>query len=144
MKKDILKEIIITLLLALVVILVLGVLLYEYIPSNKIVPEKVSYTTPENIAEEINTDTNVEDSQVVVTYQIDSTDLKNYKKIQEYVPRKKNPFGSLEETNEVGGTTTDNSSSTEAKTTTNTNTNTKTTTSSSSSTTGYLPDKGTK
>ena len=142
MKKDILKEIIITLLLALVVILVLGVLLYEYIPSNKIVPEKVSYTTPENIAEEINTDTNVEDSQVVVTYQIDSTDLKNYKKIQEYVPGKKNPFGSLEETNEVGGTTTDNSSSTDAKTTTNTNT--KTTTSSSSSTTGYLPDKGTK
>ena len=47
MAKDIIKEIIIVLLLTLAIILILGVLLYEYVPANKIIPEKVSYTTPE-------------------------------------------------------------------------------------------------
>ena len=49
MAKNIIKEIIIMLLLCLAIILVLGVLLYEYVPSNKIIPDEVSYTTPENI-----------------------------------------------------------------------------------------------
>ena len=92
MTKNIVKEMIIFLLLALAIILILGVLLYKYVPANKIIPEKVSYTTPENVKTELQTDENVDDSEVVVTYQIDSTDLSNYKKIQEYVPGKKNPF----------------------------------------------------
>lgn len=92
MTKNIVKEMIIFLLLALAIILILGVLLYKYVPANKIIPEKVSYTTPENVKTELQTDENVDDSEVVVTYQIDSTDLSNYKKIQEYVPGKKNPL----------------------------------------------------
>ena len=51
MAKKIIKEIIIMLLLCLAIILILGVLLYEYVPSNKIIPEEVSYTTPQNIQE---------------------------------------------------------------------------------------------
>ena len=96
MAKNIIKEIIIVLLLALAIILTLGVLLYEYVPSNKIIPEKISYTTPERVATELQTDENVDDTEVIITYQIDSTDLKNYQRIQEYVPGKKNPFGSIE------------------------------------------------
>lgn len=136
MKKNILKEVIIILLLTLAIILILGVLLYEYVPVNKIIPEKISYTTPENIKTELQTDTNVDDTQVVITYQIDSTDLSNYKKIQEYVPGRKNPFESLnkkEENTTTDGTT--SNSTTQSSTTTNTN---------SSSSSGYLPDKGTK
>ena len=53
MAKTIIKEIIIMLLLCLAIILVLGVLLYEYVPSNKIIPEEVSYTTPQDIQEEL-------------------------------------------------------------------------------------------
>ena len=49
MTKKVIKEIIIMLLLCLAIILVLGVLLYEYVPSNKIVPDEVSYTTPEEV-----------------------------------------------------------------------------------------------
>ena len=49
MAKTIIKEIIIMLLLCLAIILVLGVLLYEYVPSNKLIPEEVSYTTPQDI-----------------------------------------------------------------------------------------------
>ena len=125
MTKNIVKEMIIFLLLALAIILILGVLLYKYVPANKIIPEKVSYTTPENVKTELQTDENVDDSEVVVTYQIDSTDLSNYKKIQEYVPGKKNPFASVQQYNSTAGSnsnsgTTENSSSNNKS---NTNTN---------------------
>lgn len=134
MAKDVLKEIIIILLLTLAIILVLGVMLYEYVPANKIIPEKVSYTTSEDVKKELETDSNVDDTEVIITYQIDSTDLTNYKKIQEYVPGKKNPFSSIDKkVEENTNNTTENGGSTTSGTTNNSN-----------STTGYLPDKGTK
>lgn len=149
--KEIVKELIIFLLLLLAIILVLGVLLYEYVPSNKIIPEKVSYTTPSEIKEELQTDNSVDNQEVVVTYKIDSTDLSNYKKIQEYDPGSKNPFASLsqqENTVEGGNTTTSGNASNQGSTTNNnkeaSNGNGTTKTTSQSSSSGYLPDKGTK
>lgn len=149
MAKNIIKEIIIVLLLTLAIILILGVLLYEYVPANKIIPEKVSYTTPENAKTELQTDTNVDDTQVVVTYQIDSTDLSNYRKIQEYVPGKKNPFESIEkkETNntENNETSSENKSNTVSNSNDNSNIKTNSSTDENSdANTGYLPNKGTK
>ena len=84
MIRNILKEIIIVLLLALAIILILGVLLYEYVPGNKIIPEKISYTTPENVQTELQKENEVDESEIVITYHIDSTDLNNYKRINEY------------------------------------------------------------
>ena len=149
MAKNIIKEITIVLLLALAIILVLGVLLYEYVPSNKIVPEKISYTTPERVATELQTDTNVDDTEVIITYQIDSTDLKNYQRIQEYVPGKKNPFESIEKTEDENTASNNNQTQTTQgnETTTNTNSSTNNNTNNNSNgqtSTGYLPDKGTK
>lgn len=138
MAKNIIKEIIIMLLLTLAIILILGVLLYDFVPANKIIPEKVAYTTPEDVQKELQKDENVDDSQVVVTYKIDSTDLNNYKKIQEYVPGKKNPFESVQKETSTNSTT---EGTTASGTQSNTNSSTETNTSSS---TGYLPDKGTK
>lgn len=148
MKKDIIKEIIIILLLTLAIILILGVLLYEFVPTNKIIPEKVSYKTPENVREDLQAAENADDDNIVVTYQINATDLSNYKKINEYVPGKKNPFESVEKNETIEDTSTDASNSqggttTENKTSTSTSTDTKTNTSSNSGT-SYLPDKGTK
>ena len=54
MVKSIIKEIIIMLLLCVAILLILGVLFYDYIPSNKVVPGKIAYSTPENIQEEVN------------------------------------------------------------------------------------------
>lgn len=131
MAKNIIKEIIIILLLTLAIILVLGVLLYEYVPANKIIPEKVSYTTPEEVKTELEINVNESEEELYIDYHIDSTQLSNYKKIQEYVPGRKNPFASLEtkedsDTSTNGGTTsTGNNTTTEEST-------------------GYLPDKGTK
>ena len=117
-------------------------------PTNKIIPEKVSYTTPENVREDLQAAENAGDDNIVVTYQINATDLSNYKKINEYVPGKKNPFESVEsnETTEDGSTDTSNSQGgTTSENTTGSSTDTKTNTNTSSNSgTSYLPDKGTK
>ena len=144
MSKNIIKEIIIILLLTLAIILVLGVLLYEYVPANKIIPEKVSYTTPEEAKTELETDVNEQEEELCVDYHIDSTQLNNYKKIQEYVPGRKNPFGEVgtEETSATTGNENQNNGSTATANNGNqSNTGTTTTTQENS---GYLPDKGTK
>ena len=137
MVKNIIKEMIIILLLALAIILILGVLLYDYVPANKIIPEKISYTTSEKVKNEIQTDSNVDDMEVVIT------DLNNYKKIHEYVPGKKNPFSSIIEesknTNNAENNTNNNTTNS-----TNNNTTANETTGTSNENTGYLPDKGTK
>lgn len=145
MSKNIIKEIIMVLLLALAIILVLGVLLYEYVPANKIIPEKVSYTTPEEVKTELETNVDEKDDELYVDYHIDSTQIKNYQKIQEYVPGRKNPFGSLE-TEETSTTTNDgnqNNSNTSNTGNTGSTTNSETSTTEQENT-GYLPNKGTK
>ena len=134
MAKNIIKEIIIILLLALAVILVLGVLLYEYVPANKVIPEKVSYTTPEEVKTELETDVSENDEELYVDYHIDSTQLNNYKKIQEYVPGKKNSFEALDSSTASNTTINSGSTSTSGEKTNNT----------TDENTGYLPDKGTK
>ncbi len=53
MFKSILKEISIILLLCIAIILILAILFYDYIPSNKVVTTKIAYTTPENVTEQI-------------------------------------------------------------------------------------------
>lgn len=141
MAKNIIKEIIIILLLVLAIILILGVLLYEYVPVNKIIPEKVSYTTPEKIKDELNTDSNVDDTQIIITYQIDSTDLNNYKTTQDYVPGKKNPFSSLT-TQEIQGNNKEENNNKDTTSSQVTNSNTPNV--DSDQQTGYLPDKGKK
>lgn len=148
MAKNIIKEIIIILLLTLAIILVLGVLLYGYVPANKMIPEKVSYTTPEQVKTELEADVNESDDELYVDYHIDSTQLNNYKKIQEYVPGKKNPFASLENENSSSNTTTGTTTGTTQNNVSNSKNITSSdgtqTNSTTEENTGYLPDKGTK
>ena len=94
MSKSIIKEIIIILLLCLAIIVVLGLLLYDYVPMAKVVPEPVSYTTPEDVKEELVQAGEVDDNQVIMTYEVNSSDLNNYEKIKNYNPGKANPFSS--------------------------------------------------
>ena len=152
MAKNIIKEIIIMLLLCLAIILILGVILYEYVPSNKILPEEVSYVTPQNIKEELNSSNSVEEDKVILTYEIDESDLANYQRIKDYKPGKVNPFSTYEEkteenqsqngqntTNNNSGSTNSNNSSSNGGSTQNSTQNTNT-----SSEGTYFPDKGTK
>lgn len=122
MAKSTIKELIIVLLLCLAIILVLGILLYEYVPVSKTIPNEVSYTTPEEVKEELLTSSDVDENQIVMTYEIDSTDLNNYKKIQNYKPGKANPFSSYE--TQASESNAGSSQTSGQNTTSNTNTNT--------------------
>ena len=53
MIKSVFKEVSIMLLICLAIVLVLGVIFYDYIPNNKVVPSKIAYETPQNVKEEI-------------------------------------------------------------------------------------------
>lgn len=141
MAKSIIKEIIIILLLCLAIILILGVLLYEYVPGNQLIPEKVSYVTSENVKEALNKSEEVDTTQVILTYEVDSTDLNNYRRIKNYVPGKKNPFSTYAQEVEEG--TEDGDKVTNSSGTTSTQNGTSSSTTSESE--GKLfNDKGTK
>ena len=58
MAKTIFKEIFIILLITVAVGLILAIIFYKYMPTNKIIPSKVSaYSTPDEVAKEIAEDT---------------------------------------------------------------------------------------
>lgn len=93
MAKTILKELIIVLLLLLAIVLVLGIFLYDYIPTNKIVPKIEQYQVPNSIKAELEESINaIEEEQTKIVYEIDGTDLNNYEKSKEYQKGKVNPF----------------------------------------------------
>lgn len=144
MAKKVIKEIIIMLLLCLAIILILGVLLYEYVPSNKIIPEEVSYTTPADVQEELNKSENLENEQVILTYSIDATDLNNYERINSYVPGKTNPFSSYDTSSTSGNENQSGSSNGGTNNSNNSSSSENTTGSTNDTNTGYFPDKGTK
>ena len=150
MAKNVIKEIIIVLLLALAIILILGVLLYRYTSYNKVLPEEVSYTIPENIKQELATSTNPEAEQPILTYEVTASDLKTYQRTKEYVQGRRDPFASIEDTttqNATSGNTVAGS-----QTTGNTNSSSSSSSNSSSSSSSnsnaederFFPDKGTK
>ena len=103
MAKVIIRETIIALLVCLAVLIILSVVLYNYIPSNKIVPESVEYTPSKEIKSQL--DSAVEDNsdEIIMTYEITATDLDNFEKTNEYNPGKANPFSAYSETPDDNG-----------------------------------------
>lgn len=106
MLKSVIKEIFIILLLSIAILLILGILFYEYIPINKVVPEKEAYTTPEEVKNEIN-EAITESEKIEVTYEVTDADLNIYKQSGSYSEGKVNPFA-LESTTEENNTNEEN------------------------------------
>ena len=93
MKKSIIKEILLTLLVTVAVVLILAVIFYQYIPSNRVIPSKVTaYQASEEVAEEIEQDSTAEIAGQNQTYEVTDEDLLMYKKIDSYRPGKVDPF----------------------------------------------------
>ena len=94
MLKSFFKEVLIIVVLVLIIIGLLAVLFYDYIPSSKIVPAKVeAYALSEDVNEELQKDlANKNSDEIVKTYQIDVVELEHYEKIKEYNKGKVNPF----------------------------------------------------
>ena len=96
MLKSIIKETFIMLLLCVAIILVLGILFYDYIPSNRVVPKKEIYTTPEEVVQELE-DNFIEFNSEVITYEVTDSQLDIYKQNKSYKPGKRDPFSPLAE-----------------------------------------------
>ena len=109
MLKSVLKEIFIILLLSVAIVLILGILFYDYIPINKVVPDKQAYTTPENVRNELDEQIS-EAEKVEVTYEVTDADLNIYKQTGTYTEGKANPFALESETVNNTNDGTDNDS----------------------------------
>lgn len=105
MVKSIIKEIFIMLLLCIAIILILGILFYDYIPTNQVIPTKEAYVTPNDVKNEINEQI-AEIEKTEISYEITDTDLNIYKQSSSYKPGKKDPFSLTTET--TGNNTTTN------------------------------------
>lgn len=106
MIKSVIKETFIMLLLCIAIGLILGILFYDYIPTNRVIPSKEAYLTPENVKIEINEQiTEIEKTEI--SYEITDSDLNIYKQTSSYKPGKKDPFSLVAETvdNNVAGST---------------------------------------
>ena len=102
--KSILKEIIIILLLCCAICLILGVVFYDYIPTNKVIPSTVeAYKTSNTIKEEIDEEITEFQKQTIVM-EITDSDLKLHKQEKSYDSWKINPFAK----SSSGTTNTDN------------------------------------
>lgn len=104
MVKSVIKELILVLLLCLAIILVLGILLYKYVPLSKTLPSEVAYTIPAETKEELAASEHIDDSQIVMTYTVNASDLNNFQRTQNYKPGKANPFAEVAEPAENPGT----------------------------------------
>lgn len=110
--KSVLKEIIIILLLCCAICLILGVVFYDYVPTNKVIPSTVEpYTTSNTIKEEINQEITEFQKQTIVM-EITDSDLKIHKQERSYDSGKINPFAKSSSgttnTENGGGNTTGN------------------------------------
>lgn len=116
--KNLAKQIIIILLTIVAISLVLAIIFYNFIPSNKVIPAKVTaYATPENVASEIkNSVTEKEFQTKNEIYEVTDSDLELYQSRQSYNPGKSDPFAEYKEepaqttTTETGASTSSASS----------------------------------
>ena len=143
MAKSVFKEIIIFLLLCLAIILVLGILLYEYIPMSKTVPNPVSYTTPTEVEAELS---KVPSEEPSFTYEVNPTDLNNYRRVNDYQPGKANPFAPAQTTTGNNETSGNSNNQNGGQTTNNNNSNNNANNPNAETTSGerFYPETGTK
>lgn len=95
MGKSIAKEIIIGLLLCLAILLVLAVMMYSFIPNNKVIPEPITYSAPQEVKKVLD-EAATDSSQVILTYEVNSSDLSLAQRTNDYNPGKVNPFSSYQ------------------------------------------------
>ena len=145
MLKSIIKEIIIMLLVCLAILLVLCVLLYDFIPSNKVLPAEVSYAPSEEIKSELESAVKGEQTEVVLSYEVTATDLKNYEKSDDYNAGKVNPFSEYIEKPDGEATGNGGSSSTGSSSNTGTGSSSGTSSGKGNSSSGtYYPNGNAK
>lgn len=113
---EIIKDLIISILIVICVVVILSMFFYDKISLTKIIPESEEYSLTEEMQESINDESLEEIEEVVTKYYIDAADLKKYEKTKEYNKGKKNPFSSMatspdtDSNNSVGNNSDDDNS----------------------------------
>ena len=107
MLKSVIKEIFIILLLSIAILLILGILSYDYIPIKRVVPQPATYSTHDEVKNEIDEEI-TESEKIEVTYEVTDADLNIYKQTGSYSEGKANPFA-LESTTDPNNTNEENS-----------------------------------
>ena len=94
MIKSIIKEVFIIILLVVAILLVLGILFYDYNPATAKIPTAVEeYSLPIDMQQELNeTIMSTETQNLVQTYSVDRDDLDDYERTKDYEKGKPNPF----------------------------------------------------
>lgn len=88
----IIRNIIISILIVICIIIVISLVFYDKIAINRVIPEVEEYYLTDDMKEEIE-DSNLDEAkEVIITYNIDATDLKKYEKNKEYIKGKNHPF----------------------------------------------------
>ena len=100
MLKTVIKEICILLLLSIAMLLVFGIIFYDYIPIGVTIPAKEAYETPAEVKNEIN-DSTAESIKTEKTYEVTDSDLNVYKQKANYTEGKSDPFALEEDTNDT-------------------------------------------
>lgn len=120
MGKSIVKEIFIGALLLMVIMFTLGIVLYEYIPTNQAIPEPVQYSADSSVTQtlqEIAADAEaegIEDTEtsgaqsLLKSYSIGASDLKSYASKKSYESGKVDPFAEYVEPTNTTNTTATN------------------------------------
>lgn len=120
MAKTVIKEFFIFILLLIAVVLILGILFYDYIPNAKVVPTALKpYELSEETQEELNQTISSSSENIVKTYYIDSSDLSVYASTKDYNKGKVNPFEDYTTNTTNTNNTTNTTNTSKANTTTN-------------------------
>lgn len=122
--KSLSKELFIMALLLMIVVFMIGMIFYQYMPNNKTVPEPVTYTadsTTTAVLQEIavlsseSEEGSSEPESIIKSYSIGAKELSTAAARKSYTSGKTDPFAEYkveeQNANTVGNTTTNNSSS---------------------------------
>ena len=92
---EVIKDLIVSLLIVVCIVIILSMLFYDDIALGKVIPEAEDYTLSTEMQNELEYSKLDDAEEVIVNYYIDASDLKKYEKTNEYVKGKSNPFADV-------------------------------------------------
>lgn len=94
--KDLIKNIGIEILIIIAMILFLIIVCYNKISIGRLIPTVERYQLSDEMESELESEQTEESPEIIITYELDASDLKKYEKTKEYNRGKKNPFAAEE------------------------------------------------
>lgn len=87
------REIMLTILPSLaMILLIVGIVLYNFNPTTASLPEVPVYTTSSEVSAEINTSGIEDEKEIIQTYSVTQSQLDTYEQASSYIPGKAHPF----------------------------------------------------